>query len=152
MENCTQSPVQIPTPNCRLYTTTYFFTCITDSKHTPWSPDLAPPGLLLHSAWLVVIPPSLQAKYPAVIVAAPPFMSKSDAYLLHSKLYPESGHQFFSNPGPSHPYLSLHSSTATSDLPAPPNTDKSRDPTWSGLLWPLFCPLFTLHQSLWLLS
>lgn len=72
---------------------------------------------------MAIPPSSSQAKHPAVILAfSPP--SCLNLTPTGSKLYPVCPPTPLLNPGPSLHHLSLHQSTATTPLPASPNTDK----------------------------
>ena len=90
---------------------THLSMCSLNSAHTIWLSDLSPQSLLLPSACLMTIPPSsAQAKHPAVILASSfPFMASNPLL----------------NAGPCHHHLPSHQLTATSDLPASSNSDKT---------------------------
>jgi len=81
-----------------------------NSAHTIWVSALAPQSLLLPSACLMTTAPSgAQAKYPAAtLTSSSPLMASSPLL----------------NAGPRHHHLPPHQSTATSDLPASPNSNK----------------------------
>ena len=106
-ELCT-IPIHIPVFYPQL--PTHLSMCSLNSVHTIWISALAPQSLLLPSACLKTTAPSgAQGKYPAATLASSSPLMASSPLL---------------NAGPRHHRLQPHQSTATSDLPASPNSNK----------------------------